>query len=410
MKLKSQNKTDFQYDNQNRIVKISYDNGCSIYYTYDQLGNRLSKSRTILAPVAAGAIAGATPVCKGADSVAYSVPIIANAAWYIWSLPAGATIISGDSSRSVLVNFSMAAQNGSLSVYGKNEAGSGGVSPLFPITMTTVPGTAGAISGLSQVVTGQSGVVYSVTPVSGATGYLWSLPSGASIASGANTASITVSYSSGAVSGNITVTGTNGCGNGVPSPAFPVTVTSGVPVTQTIQNVTIPSGQIICYNATQTITVAGSGTAFTIQNGGSVTLIAGQNIRFLPGALALQGGYLLGRISPGGPWCNVIKGGEISIFEEPDASEAPAVVSTSKTGLKVYPNPTSGILNVAIQDANATSPVRITMYNLFGEAVYSNELTGKNMDEIRMDGMTPGIYLLHVAHATRSDVVKVIRN
>ncbi|MEI6435630.1 MAG: T9SS type A sorting domain-containing protein [Bacteroidota bacterium] len=410
MKLRSQNKTDFQYDNLNRLTHVIFSNGLNLFYTYDALGNRLSKSRTIIAPVAAGTINGSSAVCKGADSVAYSVPVIANAAWYIWSLPTGATIISGDSSRSILVNFSMAVMNGNLSVYGKNEAGSGGVSPLFPVTMTTEPGAIGAISGLSQVITGQSGVVYSVTPVSGATGYVWSLPTGASIASGANTASITVSYSSNAVSGNITVIGTNDCGNGVSSPAFPVTVTSGVPVTQTIQNVTIPSGQIICYNATQTITVAGNGTAFTIQNGGSVTLIAGQNIRFLPGALALQGGYLQGRISPGGPWCNVTKGGEISISEEPDASASPAIESQLKTSLKVYPNPTSGILYVWIQGADATAPVSISMYNLFGEAVYSNELSGKSLDEIRMDDMKPGIYLLHVSTGTRSDVVKVIRN
>jgi len=80
------------------------------------------------------------------------------------------------------------------------------------------PATAGSISGSSAVCRGQSGVAYSVAAISGATGYSWTLPSGASIASGSNTNSITVNFSTSASSGNITVRGTNSCGNGGLSP------------------------------------------------------------------------------------------------------------------------------------------------------------------------------------------------
>src|SRR5207249_4198235 len=64
---------------------------------------------------------------------------------------------------------------------------------------------AGPITGSSSVPSGQSGVSYSISSVSGATTYNWTAPSGASIASGQGTTSVTVNYTCSASSGNVTV-------------------------------------------------------------------------------------------------------------------------------------------------------------------------------------------------------------
>jgi uncharacterized protein YjdB/beta-glucanase (GH16 family) len=56
----------------------------------------------------------------------------------------------------------------------------------------------------------ESNKTYSVTPVAGAT-YSWSVPAGATIASGQGTSQINVNFGSGAVSGNITAAITSGC-------------------------------------------------------------------------------------------------------------------------------------------------------------------------------------------------------
>jgi len=76
------------------------------------------------------------------------------------------------------------------------------------------PALPGVITGPATVCKNTMGVAYSIAPVAGATGYAWTLPSGATIASGSNTNSITVDFSVSAVSGNITVAGTNSCGAG----------------------------------------------------------------------------------------------------------------------------------------------------------------------------------------------------
>ena len=172
----------------------------------------------------AGTITGATSVCQGQTSVAYSVPAIANATGYVWTLPSGATIASGNNTNAITVNYSTTASSGNISVYGTNSCGNGTGSPNFAVTVNPLPGVAGTITGTASVCQGQTGVAYSVPAIANATGYVWTLPSGATIASGNNTNAITVNYSTTASSGNISVYGTNGCGNGTASPNFAVTV------------------------------------------------------------------------------------------------------------------------------------------------------------------------------------------
>jgi hypothetical protein len=75
----------------------------------------------------------------------------------------------------------------------------------------TAPNAPAAILGPLGACSGQSGVVYSVTPVSGATSYLWTLPAGVSGAS--STSSITLSFSNSFSGGFICVQSVNGCGN-----------------------------------------------------------------------------------------------------------------------------------------------------------------------------------------------------
>ncbi len=87
-----------------------------------------------------------------------------------------------------------------------------------------LPGDAGSITGAISVCPGAKGVIYKVGEIPFATGYIWNLPTGATIATGANTDSITVDFSIAAVSGSISVYGVNDCGNGIGSPVLSVTV------------------------------------------------------------------------------------------------------------------------------------------------------------------------------------------
>jgi len=91
----------------------------------------------------AGAISGPDNVCKGTNGVTYTVPVIANASTYNWTVPSGVNIVSGGNTNSITVNFGQNAVSGNISVYGSNSCGIGQSSSLF-VTVNYVTADAGA--------------------------------------------------------------------------------------------------------------------------------------------------------------------------------------------------------------------------------------------------------------------------
>src|ERR1035438_5885955 len=133
-------------------------------------------------------------------------------------------------------------------------------------TLCPVPASPGTITGTATLCAGTTGVVYSVSPVTFAAGYTWTLPTGGTITSGANTNSITVGYSLSAVSGNVTVYAYNACGNG-PVSTLPITV-NPLPVP------TITGHSSGCVNSTGNVYTTQSGMTnylWAVSTGGTVT-------------------------------------------------------------------------------------------------------------------------------------------
>ena len=75
-------------------------------------------------PAAAGTIIG-SPVVLPGQNASFSVPAIANATTYKWSIPPGATFVSGYGTNSIVINFGSTATGGALTVYGENSCGTG---------------------------------------------------------------------------------------------------------------------------------------------------------------------------------------------------------------------------------------------------------------------------------------------
>ena len=178
---------------------------------------------TNLTVPAAGVITGMETVCTSQTGVAYSIPAITGATSYTWTVPPGATIVSGATTNAITVDYSASASSGNMTAAGVNSCGPGPSSSLF-VTVNDLPGASGSITGSSSVCAGASGVAYSVVPIPNAFTYVWLLPPGAILGSGAGTNAITVNFAVYATSGDIIVYGNNLCGNGANSPPFPVTV------------------------------------------------------------------------------------------------------------------------------------------------------------------------------------------
>ncbi len=150
-------------------------------------------------------------VCPGQTGIVYAVDTVVGATGYNWSVPAGATIVSGIGTESITVNFSGSFTSGQVCVSASNAC----VTTLDRCeNVNSIPNDAGNINGQFTNVC-SSTQVYTTNPVSGgATNYIWNVPVGASIVSGQGTTSITVDFGPSFSSGDICVEANNGCGSG----------------------------------------------------------------------------------------------------------------------------------------------------------------------------------------------------
>ncbi|MFZ7107578.1 MAG: T9SS type A sorting domain-containing protein, partial [Bacteroidota bacterium] len=165
-----------------------------------------SRSYTLRSvPTQPGGITGQASALCNATGVSYSIAAVAGATGYNWTVPAGATITSGQGTTSIMVNFGTSA--GNVCVTASNSCGS---SVARCLAVITVPAAPAAISGPASVCKSQTGT-YSISPVSGATSYVWSVTGGASIVPIGTSA--TVNYNSAlSTSATVRVNAVNACG------------------------------------------------------------------------------------------------------------------------------------------------------------------------------------------------------
>ncbi|MBB6609733.1 DUF3494 domain-containing protein [Pontibacter sp. Tf4] len=199
-------------------IKVTAKNACGLGSS-----NSLQVQVTNTPPPAPTAIKG-TPYSCATTTATYTIDAVAGATGYVWSVPAGWTIVSGQNTTSITVKVGIGA--GTISVKAKGACGDGPAQTLTVQPQTNIPAAPAAINGPSEVCKSQAGLIYSVVPVTGVSTYTWSVPTGWTIVSGQGTATITVT--AGATNGNITVTATNDCGTST-AQQFPVKVSTEAP-------------------------------------------------------------------------------------------------------------------------------------------------------------------------------------
>ncbi len=360
----------------------------SISVTYTNAGGCTAAQPTVFpvtvngVPGSAGTVTGSSVVCGGATGVAYSVTPISNVTTYVWTLPAGATIATGSGTNAITVNFAGDAVSGNVSVYGNSLCGNGLPSPDFPVTVNALPADPGTITGPASVCAPATGVSYSVGTVAGATGYSWTVPTGATVVSGGNTNSITVNFSAAAVSGDVTVHGTNTCGNGPTS-------TKAVTVTPT------PAAPVV--TATDTLLSSSIATGNQWYHDG--TLITGATGQTY--VATVSGWY----------WSVVTVNGCSS-----DTSNHVYVLITgineiaANCAVSVYPNPSTGQFTLMISSERPQT-LDISVINNLGVTVYEAnniEVTNILRKNIDLRNVASGVYSILLNNAGNHFVKKIM--
>lgn len=183
---------------------------------------------------------------------------------------------------------------------------------------------------------------------------------------------------------------------------YPFTTLQGVPENRTVQNVVVGTGQTECYDATNTITVAGGGTTFLVETGGSATFIAGVKILYLPGTTVQAGGYMLGKIAPSGPFCTPVKITEVAAGQ----NDQPMV--TGNAFFSLFPNPTNGNFTLVQKGDHNLQNVTVEVFTLSGEKVLMERMAGQKR-EFRFADMPAGLYFVKVMADDYVETIKLVK-
>ncbi|MEI6408640.1 MAG: proprotein convertase P-domain-containing protein [Bacteroidota bacterium] len=163
------------------------------------------------------AISGNLTACSG-NPETYTITAIPGASSYNWQITGG-VISSGNGTNSVQVVWDNNVSSGTLCATAQNTCGAS-TQTCINITVQA-PLALPVIAGDATLCTGTTGS-YSITPISSATGYNWTVPAGGTIVSGQNTTAIAVNWAA-APGGNVCVSAISGCGAG-PQQCFPVVI------------------------------------------------------------------------------------------------------------------------------------------------------------------------------------------
>lgn len=177
------------------------------------------------------------------------------------------------------------------------------------------------------------------------------------------------------------------------------------PVNQELANVVIPNGLTTCYDAQQILTVAGNGTTFIVENGGNITLVAGNKVSMLVGTKVYSGGYLHGYITTNGTFCGTMLAPLVANNQNGENVGFQEVVKPSL--IKVYPNPTSDMVIVEVMGTAENAD--ITVYSMLGGRLYTKQLNGEKKYQFSLSDKPIGIYMVRVEAGDKSEIAKVVK-
>ncbi len=196
-------------------VQITYtytepSSGCVSTGTYNVVVNAL--------PSAPDTIFGLNELCQyvnTSDTIEYSVPLVSGISNYFWTLPVGATLVSGQNTSTIRVIFTDDLPRAGAKIYVNSVSDAGCYSgTTFLRIYKTIPYLF-TLTGPNNAcpLVGTETIVYYTTNISATANYYdWVVPSGATIVSGQGTYQIGVTYDTSFRSGYVRVRGLSNCG------------------------------------------------------------------------------------------------------------------------------------------------------------------------------------------------------
>ncbi|MBK6641409.1 MAG: proprotein convertase P-domain-containing protein [Bacteroidetes bacterium] len=343
---------------------------------------------------------GLNTACPGSTQ-SYSVPAVAGAVSYNWSLPANATIISGAGTNSVTISFASNYIGGNICASATNPCTTGtqeciNVQRAIPSMPSYISGIAFGLCGTTQT--------YSIPADPSVLTYNWTVPSGAVITNGAGTNTVEVNMAgvSFPTAGNqylqISVAKVNACAVGVPR----VLNIQGVP--QKATSISGPTG--VCASEsgiTYSCPNMFGATNYQWNVPSGVSILAGQGTN----SIVVEWGISPGVISvTASNSC-----GNSGTRTLPVAINCRVAGETSKSvKLLAYPNPASDEVTVYFE-SNTEASTQFEILDVMGRVIKSQNIipvVGSNEIVIDLTGFAKGAYLVQLKSNEISSQTRLI--
>lgn len=271
---------------------------------------------------------------------------------------------------------------------------------------TSAPDAPHYIMGPSRVYCNQTGIVYSINPVTDATSYDWTVPTGMTITSNTGT-SITVDEDSSFHGGLVCVSAVNACGSSDPECRY---VREGRIIISYIHgphNVCVDDSA-----AVYSISPVAGAVSYAWTIGGGASLIDNGTSATVDFRTATMPWMLLrvavtdacGNVRYRSMWIHVghhcgddgdHNDGDDDGDDDGDGGDRIAATSFA---YEVYPNPSNGNFQIDLNaDANTTAHLMIV--DMFGKKVADKMITletGGNTVSFSMNDTAPGIYIMNI--------------
>ncbi|MCX6280445.1 MAG: T9SS type A sorting domain-containing protein [Bacteroidetes bacterium] len=424
---------------------------------------------TCSTPGTPGPINGPPTVCQSQTGVNYSVAPIPNALGYTWTVPPGASIVSGTGTPSIIVNFSGTAASGNVTVTGTSVCASG---PTGTLGVSVMPIPVPTIQGATNLCVNSAQIEYFTQ--TGMGNYQWSIAPGGTITAGAGTYDILVTWTDpGSKWVSVNYTNAGGCAaaspttlnvtvNPIPDPAGQISGSTAIcvgtqnvpyqvsPIPNTIVYIwTLPANATIASGSgTNSITVdfaanASSGNITvngnnTCGNGAAsnlnvilnpipptpVIMVSGHELisssasgnQWFHNGTAVQGAnaqtYHVPLSAPGWYWTVVTLNNCASDTSNNEYIAGVGIGEKNDAGIAIYPVPNTGNFSISISSVSDIT-YKLDVYNNLGVKIYGDKsisVNGTKVTPVDLGPVPNGLYTIILRTNDNQVVRKILVN
>ncbi len=334
-----------------------------------------------------------TEVCGGTIQN-YSCPISTTGALsYNWTVPTGCIINSGLGTNAISVAFPIGFTTGNISVTANNNCG---MSSSRTVVVSSGPSQPAIPTGQISNLCGGGTFTYTLPAIAGASSYNWSIPNNSTLV--ANTGlSVTLNFPSNFTTGILSVVAVNTCGSSV---ARTVNLTSlpGTPLAITGSASVCPNANNLTFS-----TIATSGFTYnwlvptgTVINSGQGSNQINMNWNSVAGTIFVRAQNS----------CGASQYRLFNVGVNP-CKLANETIMENRT-LLVYPNPSSGLFNIAKNDVEKGD--RLIVFDMLGKIILEKTFDQMSDEiEINLENVDAGIYLFKFSGNNLNTNLKVIK-